>query len=461
MNRAIVMSLQGKKAVVLAPGGRFLKVPSRNQWQVGDEIDLEEGTETSGIRRIARRRTWAAGSAACAAAALVLLAGSLWLRTPSVVAYVSMDVNPSIEFGLDSKERVLELHALNRDAEPIVAELKFKGKDIGEVAEEIAEELAERHILNGGDSEVVLASVAVKKVDSEWEAEVAEKMKQAIEKAGTTEPADPADSNGQETNAGEGASSGEDEPEKSVPEVTTLSLPKEVREEAKENGLSAGKMAFWLKAESQGHDLSIDQLKHNSLKKIAASWGGVRHVFGGNDPSSSAGGASDWKQLLKDTKTKEQQQAKDKSKTKNSSNDKTESNTKNDSKTKNSSKNEDKSKDESKSKGKDITVGIPAKPTGAYGSSAGGKAGSSDKRGEGSSKNKPKGNVPSKSKGQGQDAGDKRSGSDDGKEKTEAAKGFGFGAGFVQGFGWPQATSNDRDDKDDDSRGSQESKDRK
>jgi len=318
MNRAIVMSLEGNRAVVLAQGGRFVQVPSQPHYRVGDEIELEP--EEARPRRLAfatiargRARAAAAAIASCAAV-LMLLAGVWWFRAPSVVAYVTMDVNPSVEFGIDGKERVRELRALNRDADPIVAFVKYKGENIEEVTEEIARELAERHLLNGGDSEVVLASVAIRKVDERWEAEVTDKMKRAIEEAGAI-PDEGSPEAGPKAGAGTDKGTGAKVPGKTVPQITTVSVPKEVREEAKANGVSAGKMAFWLKAESQGHDVPIEALKHRSMKKIASSWGGVQEVLG-SGTDGAAEQDEDWSKLLQEARKKQKEKEQEKQKEK-------------------------------------------------------------------------------------------------------------------------------------------------
>jgi hypothetical protein len=188
----------------------------------------------------------------------------------------------------------------------------------------------------------VLASVPVGEVSGQWEAEVTAKMKRAIEEAGeesadkggAAEPGS-AGSSGNGTAAspsasadtaggGDGATppatsaaSGQPpaaaggpsdaaaagHPAASVPVVTTVSVPKEVRDAAREMGLSAGKMAFWLKARSEGHEVALDTLKKESLKKIAAAWGGIQKILvedgagnGSKDADSTSG--NEWKQLL-------------------------------------------------------------------------------------------------------------------------------------------------------------------
>ncbi|MBB6731076.1 anti-sigma factor domain-containing protein [Cohnella zeiphila] len=357
MIRAVIMSFKGSRAIVLAEGGRFMRVPRRPQYEIGDEIELEP-EEAAGDRRRAflpaaawRKRAFLPAAACCAA--VILLAASVWWpHTPPVVAYVTLDVNPSLELGIDGKEKVRSLDALNADAEPIVAGISsFKGKDVEEVTAELAQQLASRHLLHGGTSEVVLASVPMREVSGQWEAEVTDKMKRAIETAGS-KPADPGtakpddgDSAGASgTGKGEasaspsasagpgggnddqrasGGTQGQAEPDEAdgkngssaegeapatVPVVTTVSVPKEVRDEARKNGLSAGKMAFWLKAENEGHDVELETLKKEPLKKIAAEWGGVREVFdedGSGNGDGDSTSADKWKQLLQQSLAKQ------------------------------------------------------------------------------------------------------------------------------------------------------------
>ncbi|MBN2979996.1 anti-sigma factor domain-containing protein [Cohnella algarum] len=299
MKRAVIMSLEKKEAIALAPGGRFVRIRRRPHFRIGDEIEWESELQAADRGFFANRKRVFASCAS--AAALVLLLVGLWaFRTPPVVAYVTMDVNPSVEFGLDSNENVRELHAINGDARPIVeAVADYKGKPVAEVTARLAAELASRKLLSA-DGEVVLASVAVGKVDVDWEAEVIGEIEEAIRQAARQ--------------ASEGA--------EQLPEITVVSVPEEVREEAIKSGVSAGKMAFWLKAESQGHEVPLETLRRESLKTIASDWGGVDRVLAGtgNENGSATGneagtesesasadkekGKDEWKALVEASKAK-------------------------------------------------------------------------------------------------------------------------------------------------------------
>jgi hypothetical protein len=252
MNRGTVMSLNKRTAVVLTPDGQFVRVKRKAQFEVGEEI-----YDNIAVRSFPRVRQRLLQTGALASAILLVLFGFLIFRTPPVVAYVTMDINPSIELGLDAKERVQELRAVNEDAKTIVAGLKYRGQNLELVMNELARKLIDRHILTQDDGEIVIASVPVRAVEVQWETRVAEKMKQILSDA--TKRGNP--------------------DQQATLDVTTVFLPVEIRNEAEANGVSSGKMAFWLVSKSQGHELTLETLKSQSLKKIAASWGGVNKVM--------------------------------------------------------------------------------------------------------------------------------------------------------------------------------------
>lgn len=73
--------------------------------------------------------------AACAAAAVVLLAGGLfgahvYQTNYKVDSVVSLDVNPSIEIQTNQKEQVLAVNALNEDGKIVIGNMNFKGSDL-------------------------------------------------------------------------------------------------------------------------------------------------------------------------------------------------------------------------------------------------------------------------------------------------------------------------------------------
>ena len=113
--KAVVLETRDGEAAVLVNDGTVRVV--RGVYTVGDIIDY---------RLRPRFARWIA-----AAAAMVVLVGgnaAMWIdRNYVTYAEVSLDVNPSIVYSLNKRDRVLDVRAVNDDAESIVTALEQEG----------------------------------------------------------------------------------------------------------------------------------------------------------------------------------------------------------------------------------------------------------------------------------------------------------------------------------------------
>ena len=113
--KAVVLETRDREAAVLVNDGTVRIV--RGAYNVGDIIDYRN--EPSLVQWIA-----------AVVAMVVLVGGSagLWIdRNFVTYAEVSLDVNPSIVYSLNKRDRVLNVRAVNDDAASIVAELEQDG----------------------------------------------------------------------------------------------------------------------------------------------------------------------------------------------------------------------------------------------------------------------------------------------------------------------------------------------
>ena len=68
--------------------------------------------------------------AAVAAAAALALCGMVYTQTQAVASTVSLDVNPSIQIDVNSRQRVLAVVPLNEDGKTVVGDMNFRGSDL-------------------------------------------------------------------------------------------------------------------------------------------------------------------------------------------------------------------------------------------------------------------------------------------------------------------------------------------
>lgn len=96
------------------------------------------------------------------AAALVLLAGvaigfQSYRSNYTVASVVSLDVNPSIEIQVNTKERVLDVLPLNSDGEVVVAGMDFKGSDIDVAVNAIIGSMLRNGYLNDLSNSILIS----------------------------------------------------------------------------------------------------------------------------------------------------------------------------------------------------------------------------------------------------------------------------------------------------------------
>lgn len=114
--KAVVVEIKKNYAAVLSDRGCIVTVKNK-QYEVGQIIQIQESfvplSKKAGI------------FAASAAAAFVILGSGAWAYA-SPYSYVSMDVNPSIEFTVNRFDRVLNAKGVNDDGERILDQISLK-----------------------------------------------------------------------------------------------------------------------------------------------------------------------------------------------------------------------------------------------------------------------------------------------------------------------------------------------
>jgi Anti-sigma factor N-terminus len=156
----IIMEINRRFLTVLTPNGEFLHVRRQDQlYQVGQEINFS--TKELEKKVVPFSMPIKVALTACAFV-LVFISIIPVYQANQVYAYMSIDVNPSIELGMNENLKIVELIPYNKDGEKIVNMLSnWKRKDIDEVTLAIMNEINEQGYTKK-NHEVVVSTVFVK-----------------------------------------------------------------------------------------------------------------------------------------------------------------------------------------------------------------------------------------------------------------------------------------------------------
>ncbi|WP_240610811.1 anti-sigma factor domain-containing protein [Ammonifex thiophilus] len=147
--RGLVLSEKKGRAIVLTPEGEFLEVASDGRGV---------GEETVFHRPGWKRRLYAA----LALAAAFLLVASFFLYSwcsPAPAAYISLDLNPSLELGVNREGKVVALHPYDEEGRKLLAGAGIKGLPLKQVLGILFERACSFGFLRSGSGGVVLVAV--------------------------------------------------------------------------------------------------------------------------------------------------------------------------------------------------------------------------------------------------------------------------------------------------------------
>lgn len=266
----------GKKWVtVLTPEGEFCKIHNRyGHYLEGQEIFFKETADQPGWTRIfgLRRGAWREwGMTAAVFAILLLLFVPLlqgWLN-PRVMAYVSVDINPSLEIGIDRDYQVIEAYAYNSEGERILAAIPWKGASLAAVTSSILDE-ADKQGYFIKSNQVLISTIPVDLPDDHSKQQITEQIAEVVK-------------------------------QRTSLHVVTLEGDSNIHDKAKEEGLSSGKYVVWQALQDSGVKLTREQMKKQSVNGIGLVVGDIdkvkelvkRHKVALNQPEKNDKGSKD------------------------------------------------------------------------------------------------------------------------------------------------------------------------
>lgn len=158
--RAIIVKVRRRYAVVLVDGFRFRRVPVQGRpLEVGQELWIPTRSRRTGFAWV-----WAGAAAVTAIVAFFVYRAVPRSPTllPPAAAWVSVDINPSLDIAISPRGRVIAVRGLDRAGDAIAAEIPYGRHDSLQAVITMVARAAEReHFLAApvhGHTYIVLAA---------------------------------------------------------------------------------------------------------------------------------------------------------------------------------------------------------------------------------------------------------------------------------------------------------------
>ncbi|MFD3158403.1 anti-sigma factor domain-containing protein [Haloimpatiens sp. FM7330] len=137
--KGIVMEVGKSKAVIMTDSGQFVKVKTKGiKLNIGKEYRGEICNNTSFFFK-----------PVIAACILVMIFMSVLARNYyTVIAYVSVNINPSVKLGINRWNKIIKIQPLNKDGEKIIKLLSINNKSLQDGLNLIVEEAKKENFIN-------------------------------------------------------------------------------------------------------------------------------------------------------------------------------------------------------------------------------------------------------------------------------------------------------------------------
>ncbi len=147
--RSVVTEIRGNHAVVLNEDGTFTRVDNHH-YKIGMEVRINKKQLTAQhFKRLA---------ALAASFSLVFIISLSAFSYFSPTAYVSIDINPSLELTLNRYERVIRVKTFDPVSEKLAPSVRMRGMKIDQAVQNLVDQLVGKNIiLKDQDSQFVIA----------------------------------------------------------------------------------------------------------------------------------------------------------------------------------------------------------------------------------------------------------------------------------------------------------------
>ncbi|MDQ2085857.1 cellulose binding domain-containing protein [Herbivorax sp. ANBcel31] len=238
----IVVKVQGKSAIVVSEAGLFEMIKYREGMFVGQKVFYSEKDMISKREKYKYLIPVIAGIASIF---ILMMSYFRFFHTDDVYAYIALDINPSLELIINENSTVIDVVALNEDAEIVINDINYKGTLLEKVVYDIIRNSKDQGFIVKSDKrEIVLISTAFDNTEQPVQNQVfnnklISNLRSEINKDFYYDV-----------------------------DIQLMEVPINKRHLASETKVSMAKYLIYEKAKEKGNDISIDVLKSASLNEL-------------------------------------------------------------------------------------------------------------------------------------------------------------------------------------------------
>jgi hypothetical protein len=225
--KGIIAEVDKNKCIIITRNGQFLKVNKPSRAIVGEEIEISQ-ISPSRMRLL---------SAAVAVLLLCLIIPSfnVLIASAKPVAYLSLDINPSLDLGIDKDGKVVSVKAFNSAGEKLVNSTSITKLKVDEAVQQLIEQAIKEGFINYSKTNLIVAAYTGGTIftfnDNQLKADVENQIKAADLEA----------------------------------EVVVVATDMNMHKEASKLQVSQGKFRMYEEAKAKGKKLTLQELKDKGI----------------------------------------------------------------------------------------------------------------------------------------------------------------------------------------------------
>lgn len=268
--KAIVIDIEGKHVIVLTEKGDFKKINYKSRCRIGDEIELIERNRIFSIPEV-WSIYWPAKKIVAAVIIFFLLFGLggyaiADYMTP--MAFVTIDINPSLELTINRYERVLKVETFNDDASILAGVDGIKNMRLEDAVKRILDRAEDKHYLDSDSALIFTVSGTKEGVSQKIETQLRQTAEESVRRL--TKPigiarTESALSLSDPTQPGEKVILGKAKP---GIQIIVQSAPIEKHKEASKKNISVGKLLMYESLKDINPEVTLEEVKKSPVSKL-------------------------------------------------------------------------------------------------------------------------------------------------------------------------------------------------